>query len=128
MFCKFCGAEIPDGSTMCPKCNMNIGEAQNFQQGYNPGAQQPYNPNMQQPYNQNSYNQPYQNNAPASTGMKILSFFIPLAGIILFFVDRDQKPQSAKDCLKFALIAIGVSVALSFIWVLFIVILGASVL
>ena len=26
MFCKYCGKEIPDGSTFCPECGANLTE------------------------------------------------------------------------------------------------------
>lgn len=47
-------------------------------------------------------------NAGASTGMKVLSFFIPIVGLILFLMDRDRKPAAARDELKWAAIGFGV--------------------
>ena len=48
----------------------------------------------------------------ASTGMKVLSFLIPLAGLILFIVDKDKKPAVAKDELMWAGIGFGVGIVL----------------
>ena len=53
----------------------------------------------------------------ATTGMKVLSFLIPLVGLILFIVDKDKKPVAAKDELKFAAIGFGVGLALYIITV-----------
>ena len=50
--------------------------------------------------------------AGASTGMKILSFLIPLVGLILFIVDRDKKPEEAKDELLWAGIGFAVGIVL----------------
>ena len=41
-----------------------------------------------------------------SIGFAILSFFIPLIGIILFFVWKAQTPLKAKSCLKGAIIGV----------------------
>ena len=37
-------------------------------------------------------------NEPAPVGLKVLSFFIPLAGLILFCVNYSDKPRYAKGC------------------------------
>ena len=51
----------------------------------------------------------------ATTGMKVLSFLIPLAGLILFIVDKDKKPVAAKDELMWAGIGFGVGIVLYFL-------------
>ena len=53
----------------------------------------------------------------ATTGMKILSFLIPLVGLILFIVDKDKKPVAAKDELMWAGIGFGVGIVLYIITV-----------
>ena len=53
----------------------------------------------------------------ASTGMKILSFLIPLVGLILFIVDKDKNPPAAKDELMWAGIGFGVGIVLYIITV-----------
>jgi hypothetical protein len=68
------------------------------QQNY---QQQNYN-NYQQPYNQQAPNQPvyppYQppQEQKASVGFAILSFLIPLAGLIIFLTQKDKRPKTAK--------------------------------
>ena len=56
-------------------------------------------------------------NEGATTGMKVLSFLIPLVGLILFIVDKDKKPVAAKDELMWAGIGFGVGVVLYIITV-----------
>lgn len=110
MFCKFCGQPIVDNSgNVCPKCSDNIELSSNSQQSGNNNqytSPPPYNPYNSQP--QMPYGQPYIDYSHADIWMKILSFFFPIVGIILYCADRNRKPNSAKDCLKISLIAIGV--------------------
>lgn len=88
---------------------------------------QPYDPNQQpnqyyQPDAQQQ-NQYYQMpNAPvqpteekASVGLAILSFFIPLAGLIIFLVDREKRPKTAKVSGICALVSFIISIAFSVI-------------
>lgn len=46
----------------------------------------------------------------ATTGMKVLSFLIPLVGLILFLVNQNTKPVEAKDELKWAAIGFGIGI------------------
>lgn len=52
----------------------------------------------------------------ASIGLAILSFFIPLVGIILFFVKKKERPKTAKACLIGALISVALSIIFSIIF------------
>lgn len=40
----------------------------------------------------------------ASAGMKILSFFVPLVGIIIFISEINKRPRYARECGMSALI------------------------
>ena len=51
-----------------------------------------------------------------SAGLKVLSFFIPLAGLILFVVQSKDTPISAKEYGKWALIGFCTGIAFSIIW------------
>lgn len=124
MFCRNCGIELNSHDGVCQNCGENnfANANQNNQQGYQQyyqNNQQPYNPYQnQQPQDQpyNPYFVPNYANMPATTALKVLSFFFPIVGIILFIIDRDQKPRSAKECLKMSLISIGVSVAFAVVF------------
>lgn len=66
-----------------------------------------------------------------SFGWALLGFCIPLVGLILYLVWKDQTPLKAKSCGKGALISVIVSAAAYIIYVLFIAVfltsLGAAV-
>ena len=46
-------------------------------------------------------------------GLKILSFCIPLAGAILYFVKKENEPIAAKSACTMALWGVGVGIALN---------------
>lgn len=81
------------------QANFQAAQQPDFQQG---GYQQP---NYQQP-NYQQYNQapnqqfypPYQppQEQKASVGLAILSFIIPIVGLILFITMKDKRPKTAK--------------------------------
>jgi len=56
-----------------------------------------------------------QSNEDLSTGMKILSFCIPLAGAIIYFVKKDTEPVAAKSACNLALIGFGIGIVLNII-------------
>lgn len=133
MFCKSCGQQMDDFALACPKC----GAASTTQapppppptQQYQPPAYQP--PQYQAPqYQAPVYQQPYQAQPVAdvpSGGMKLLSFCIPLVGLILYLTWKDQKPISAKAMGKAALIGFIVSFVLSIAYYIIVfVVIGAS--
>lgn len=67
----------------------------------------------------------------AETLLKVLCFFVPLAGIILYCLDKDKKPVAAKQCLNMSIIALVISVAVPLlIWaiVLLAAVFGAAVM
>lgn len=87
MFCPKCGKEIMDEAVICPHC----GCATNNQKASGTG------------------------DAP-STGYAVLGFFIPLVGLILYLVNKDQYPQRAKSAGKGALIGFIVGIVFGTIY------------
>ena len=79
--CKYCGAPIQSGMKNCPSCGSPI-------------EQQPMQGQYNQPANQTPVTQGTQADS-GSIGWAILGFFIPLVGIILYFVWKATKPKSA---------------------------------
>ncbi len=65
--------------------------------------------------NQNFQNEPNRSNEDLHIGLKILSFCIPLAGAIIYFVKKDKEPLAAKSACNLALIGLGVNVVLTVI-------------
>lgn len=101
-FCRNCGSQIGDGVMVCPKC----GAPQNVGGGMPP---QGYHNN----YNNGGYPNPNYNNGgydSGGIGWGILGFCIPLVGLILFLVWKDQKPLSAKAAGMGALISVIIGV------------------
>ena len=85
-YCVKCGNEMTDNASFCDKCGC--------------------------PMNASTIN-----TTPdiPSTGLKILCFFIPIVGLILYLTSINTQPISAKAYGKFALIGFIVSIALSII-------------
>lgn len=100
MFCKNCGQEMNDNMQFCPNCNTPVASENAAP------AQQPYN--AQPPYAapQQPYGQPPVSQEPASLGLRFVCWFIPIVGIILYFVKKDEKPVYAKQCVKASIISI----------------------
>jgi hypothetical protein len=65
--------------------------------------------------NENFPKGPNQSNEDLHIGLKILSFCIPLAGAIIYFVKKDKEPVAAKSACNLALIGLGVNVALTIV-------------
>lgn len=63
-------------------------------------------------FNQNS---PQKSNEDLHIGLKVLSFCIPLAGAIIYFVKKEKEPIAAKSACNLALIGLGVNVALTIV-------------
>ncbi len=79
-YCPNCGTENYHGNNFCSECGISLLQNQ-----------------------QEDFSQSPREDVP-STGLKVLSFFVPLAGLILFCVYQKNNPESAKSYGKFALI------------------------
>lgn len=100
MYCKECGTQIPEYAQTCPNCGAPVTKTtvqttptQSY--GYEPSyALEPDVP---------------------SPGLNILSFLVPIAGLILYLVERDKSPIKAKACGKWALISFILGIVISII-------------
>lgn len=88
---------------------------ENNNQYYTPGQdnQQP-NPPQPQVYNQFNGNMPPQEEK-ANVGLAILSFIIPIVGLILFLTKKSEKPKTAKACGISALVSVILGIVCSII-------------
>lgn len=77
-FCQNCGGEVNDNAVVCVKCGCSL---------------QPTS--TQQPEVDNS----------VSTGLVILSFLIPLFGIIYWPIKAKERPKCARTCGIVALVS-----------------------
>ena len=89
-FCTKCGKELRDEAVVCTNCGCAVeGSA--------------------------SAGQVVGVDAP-NTGFAVLGFFIPLAGLILYLINKDTCPLKAKSAGKGALIGFCVSLVFSIIY------------
>ena len=118
MNCPKCGNIMNDGENFCNSCGFSMA-------GNGQAPQQPYGqPPFYQPgYNPYGYPYGFTDDKP-DTALNVVSFFIPIVGIILYFVEKDKKPLKAKAALKWSLISIGVAVALYILLFIFTFFLG----
>lgn len=123
MICNVCGREFEGGSNFCPFCAapLNAEYQQNYanqnqQWGAQSNGSAPYGQQNNQ-YNGNPYyGQPPMNpNDKPSAGLNFVAFFVPLVGLILYILWKDETPVRAKAIGKWALIGVVVSVVFSII-------------
>lgn len=101
----------------------NNAYAANNAQYANPGQNPNYSQGAAYGYPQNPYVTP---DAP-NIGFGVLGFFIPIVGLILFLVWKDQTPLRAKSAGKGALIRVIVNVALSILsTIMYVVLFGMA--
>lgn len=85
MYCHQCGKEVGNDAKYCPYCGTPLELSQPNYSTYQPIHEQGAN---------------YQNDDSPSIGFAILSFLVPLLGLVLFIVWNRDYPQKAKSCLK----------------------------
>lgn len=92
-FCKNCGVEISEGTAFCPNCGTKQDNGVT-----NAAANEPQ-PQVQ-PQPQYNTQPQYNGQAPVvdngGFGWGLLGCCIPLVGLILFLVWKDNKPKTAK--------------------------------
>lgn len=77
MFCRYCGKDISDDSVVCEYCGKDLQST---------GAKA---------------------NDSANILWAVLSFFIPIVGLVLYLVWRTEKPETARVCGIGTLIGFG---------------------
>lgn len=76
-----------------------------------------YIPVNQPPFYQQA-SQPFAQKDTQNAGWKVLGFFVPLAGFILYLIWREERPSAAKAAGKFALIRVIVNIAFVLLWII----------
>lgn len=94
MYCRNCGHEIKEGDTFCTNCGAFVDS----------DPVNDINNNKTTNYNSEAF---VDNGNPL---VGVLSFFIPVLGIILFIVWKKEKPKSAKHAGIGALVSIIMSI------------------
>lgn len=85
-FCKNCGVEINEGTAFCPNCGTkqdNVNVASQPQNGVNATPQPQYTSQPQAVDN-------------GGFGWGLLGCCIPIVGLVLFLVWKENKPKTAK--------------------------------
>lgn len=126
MRCNNCGAILPEEAQFCSNCgnkilNPNI-QPQSVVNDYSSNPYQSMQERNNQAVQETQEIPPYKDgNAPLigtegndekSIGLNVLSWFVPLIGIILYFVNKDEKPIQSKSVLHCAIASIIVNVIL----------------
>ena len=126
MRCNNCGAILPEEAQFCSNCgnkilNPNI-QSQPVVNDYSNNPYQSMQERNNQVLQETQEIPPYKDgNAPLigtggndekSIGLNVLSWFAPLVGIILYFVNKDEKPIQSKSVLHCAIASIIVNVIL----------------
>lgn len=125
-YCSNCGKELADSVAFCPEC----GAPQQVQQTQQAQQAQQAPGTASGSYQQSSYRQPSVQGYPVqpapvdsgSFGWAVLGFFIPIVGLILFLVWKDQKPLSSKKAGIGALVGV---IATVVFYIIFYVLLAA---
>lgn len=100
-FCSYCGASLAPNDAFCNNCGQSVTETQSPQPTYAPpktetlGSTTFGSPPSQPGYVSGGYTKPAQEKA--STGLIVVSFIIPIVGVILAIVKASQgQGQAAK--------------------------------
>lgn len=116
MFCKHCGKELQDGQAICLNCGFEVKSVAKAHYCSNCGGElqegQVYCLNCGFSVETTSTKNDNSADDIPVTGFKVLSFLIPLVGLILYIMYGEKKPISAKEYGKWALIGLGVDVAI----------------
>ena len=90
MFCKNCGKEIDDNAYVCPHCGVKVD-----------GSNDTSNKDA---------------DSGSKAGWGILSYLIPIAGLILFLMWKNERPKTAKICGICALVSVILSIVVGIIY------------
>lgn len=100
MYCNNCGREIDDKANVCPNCGVK-------------------------PEKRNVI---VEDEHSSTVGWGVLSFFIPIVGLILYLLWQDSRPRAAKTSGKCALISVIVRVGLGVVYAIIYVIAVVSII
>lgn len=105
MYCNKCGSSVAEGTKFCPSCGNDLTAVQNNQvveqqpttnEGIVNNVEQPVNPEITAQSVSNGTQPVDAKEDKANIGLAILSWFIPLAGLIIFIVQKEKSPKTAK--------------------------------
>ena len=103
MYCSHCGTNLNGDEKFCPNCGAPVGEQK--------PQSDPFAAKSTTFSDAQSKAQTATGDAP-SAGYGILGFLIPIVGLILYVVWKNEYPLRAKSCGKGALVNVILSVVL----------------
>ncbi len=112
MFCRNCGKQLNDGDKFCPACGTSIASANNAEhtsENFPPVRENPT------PAQNNNVQNALRPGDSASVGWAFLGFFIPIVGLILYLIWKQDYPVKAHSAGKGALVSVVVGVVCSII-------------
>jgi len=85
-YCKHCGQEVDDDATFCPNCGSKI---ENY-------STNNYTTSSNRDNSSNRHSHKIRETDGGTVGLGILSFFVPIVGLILFLAWKYTNPRYAK--------------------------------
>ncbi len=120
MLCNWCGKQVDSNSKFCPNCGKEILKEEKEVSSENlkteeKTASQTSDNKVDEAVNETKSSDNSVVVEKANVGLAILSFFIPLAGLIIFLVKKDDEPKTAKTSGICAIVGFLLGFILSFI-------------
>lgn len=103
--CKFCGNALRDEDIFCSKCGVHI-ESQEY---HNTNTFESFIPKIED---------------SGHIGWGLLGFLVPIVGLILFLIWKDEKPKTSLMAGKGALISIILSVVATVLFFIVFLVFG----
>lgn len=102
MYCSKCGTKLPENSSFCSECGTSVNEVLNSQ-----------NTNIKKESND-------------VFGWGILGFFIPVVGLILYLIWKQERPKASKAAGLGALICLILNIVIPILFLLIFFIVYAA--
>ena len=106
-YCKFCGKELEDDAVFCSKCGAHV-EAEQYQ---STNDFQSIIPKIED---------------SGHIAWGLLGFLVPIVGLILFLIWKDEKPKTSLMAGKGALISVILSIATTVLFFILFAIFGIA--
>ncbi len=99
MYCKNCGKEIDNNAYVCPNCGVKVKDELAERREQQAASD-------------------FEADSGSKAGWGVLSFFIPIVGLILFLMWKAERPKTASVCGKCALASVIVGVVFMIIYMI----------
>lgn len=107
MYCTHCGNELDNKAVICPKCGL-IANKTAYDAAF--GAVSRNNDTAQNSAGSSTPAQPQQVVDKPNPAFSILSFFIPIFGIVIYLAEHKKTPIASKRYLIWSIVSIALTV------------------